>query len=374
MRIGIDGRKIPQAASRGPIGSLDHARDMGMDGVFFRTVLDMSPTLDPGELAEIRAHADELGMYVESGLGKVNPYASPETPELRAAGDGDVVLGFRRMMQAAAAIDCRELWVGTANYKRMYYGRFAYDRFRTDVSWSDQLAAIARFLHVLAPIARDLGIHLNLETHEEITSFEVVRLVEQVGPDVTGIVFDTGNVLQRVEHPVRAAHRVAPYVRQTHIKDAVLCHEGSAIGYQMRPCGTGVIDFAALLTVIAAANPEVNLTLETDKSHDDDPPGTVPLDMYIELYESEFLDAHPDLTVTEFAEYVQLIHACDERIRSGQIPGRAEYASRPFGYAESVRYAMDSRAHIAEVCEATGLPLISSAAVPSQKTGLATPA
>jgi len=32
-----------------------------------------------------------------------------------------------------AAIDCRELWVGTANYKSIYPGRYATDRFRTDV-------------------------------------------------------------------------------------------------------------------------------------------------------------------------------------------------------------------------------------------------
>lgn len=63
-------------------------------------VLDMSPGLDRGELRAIRQRADELGMYVETGLGKVNPYASPEAPELWQVGDGDIVLGFRRMMEA----------------------------------------------------------------------------------------------------------------------------------------------------------------------------------------------------------------------------------------------------------------------------------
>jgi hypothetical protein len=81
MRIGVDGRKIPEAKERGPVGTLDHAREINLDGVFFRTVLDMTPALDAGLLAEVRARADELGMYLESGLGKVNPYASPETPE-----------------------------------------------------------------------------------------------------------------------------------------------------------------------------------------------------------------------------------------------------------------------------------------------------
>ena len=53
--------------------SFDHASELGMDGLFFRTVLEMSPALDLGELREIGAHADALDMYLETGLGKVNP-------------------------------------------------------------------------------------------------------------------------------------------------------------------------------------------------------------------------------------------------------------------------------------------------------------
>ena len=131
-----------------------------MEGLFFRTVLDMSPSLDIGALRAIRQRADELGMYLETGLGKVNPYATAEAPELRAIGDGDIVEGFRRMMNACAQVDCRELWISTANFKPAYRGRLAYDRFRTDVSWDEQLIATEGFLRKLAPIARDLGIHI----------------------------------------------------------------------------------------------------------------------------------------------------------------------------------------------------------------------
>ena len=59
-----------------------------------------------------------------------------------------------------------------------------------------------------------------METHDEITSFDILRLIESVGEDCTGVVLDTASVLQRGEHPVFAAKRVAPFVRQTHIKDA----------------------------------------------------------------------------------------------------------------------------------------------------------
>jgi sugar phosphate isomerase/epimerase len=333
-RVGIDGRKIPEAARRGPIGSLEHARELGLDGVFFRTVLDMSPQLDPGVLSATRDRAVELGLYLEAGLGKINPFATPEAPELRRIGDGDIVAGYTRMMQACAAIGCRELWVGTANYKSNYRGRLAYDRFRTDVTWDEQLRAIARFLGLLAPIAADLDIHLNIETHEEITSFEVVGLVESVGPEVAGIVFDPGNVLQRLEHPLWAASRVAPYVRQTHLKDAAVLPQPGGLGYQMRPYGTGVVDFAAIVPLLLRANPSLHLTMENDQPR---APGDEALTMLIEIEHPEFVSAHPDVSEDELAAYYQLVLDYEERIAREELPDLATWARTPYGYPECVR-------------------------------------
>ncbi|MFB7191998.1 sugar phosphate isomerase/epimerase family protein [Streptomyces sp. NPDC056240] len=350
VRIGIDGLKIPESAKRGPGGTLAHARELGLEGVFFRSVLGLSPTLDPVELRTVRARADDMGMYLETGLGKVNPFAIPEAPELRAVGDGDTLLGFRRMMEACAAIDCRELWASTAMVKPMFAGRLAWDRFRTDVTWEEQLVAIERFLGRLAPYARDLGVHINLETHEEITSFELVRLVEAVGPDVIGIVYDTANALHRVEHPVWTARRVAPYVRQTHIKDAHVAHGEDGLYYQLRPCGTGVVDFTQVIPIITGANPRVNLTLETYESYEDRPRN--PEKWLLEIYDEEFLRAHPDLTTAEFAAYLKTVRDYEQRIAAGELPDLDTYARAPFGYAEAVRYIKDSAAHIREICAA----------------------
>jgi sugar phosphate isomerase/epimerase len=294
-------------------------------------------------------------MYIETGLGKVNPYANPETPELRAVGDGDIVLGFRRMMEACAAIGCRELWTATASYKSVYRGRWAYDRFRTDVTWTEQLEAIRRFLERLAPIARDLGIHINLETHEEITSFELVRLVEAVGPDVTGIVYDTANLLQRVEHPVWSARRVAPYVRQTHVKDAVITRVEDDCVFQLRPCGAGVVEFQELLPVIAAANPTLNLSIENDQSLEDKP--GLPQLIRIEIHNRDFLAGHPDLTDEELAAYLAMVDDCEQRIEHGDILSPEQYASQPFGYAETVAYIRNSAEHLRAVCHQQHLPL-----------------
>ncbi|WP_394525492.1 sugar phosphate isomerase/epimerase family protein [Paenarthrobacter nicotinovorans] len=343
-RVGVDGRKIPESAKRGPLGSLHHAKELGLEGIFFRTVLDMSPTLDPGELRDIGQLASELDLYVETGLGKVNPFGSAEAPELREIGDGDIVLGFRRMMEACAAQGWRELWVATANYKPKFRGKYAYDRFRTDVDWSDQLRATEGFLKRLAPIARDLGIHMNLETHEEITSFEVIRLVEAVGTDVTGIVFDTANVLQRAEHPIHAAKRLAPYVRQTHIKDALLSFDGGGIEFQLRPCGDGVVDFRELLPILLRENPDLNLSIENAEYYENSEP---PLyTMHIDIFDEGWLDGHPDLTVREFAQYIEMVKDYEQRITSGDQPTLGEYRARPYQFDDAIAYILRSAEHL----------------------------
>jgi sugar phosphate isomerase/epimerase len=345
MRVGVDGRKLPRASHENGLRSLDLCRNLGLEGVFFRTVLDMSPTLDMVELREIRAHADELGLYLEAGLGKVNPYALAEAPEIRAAGDGDTRLGFERMMRVCAEIGCLELWIATANYKAHYPGNLAYDRFRTDVTWSEQLRASEWFLKLLAPLARELGIHMNLETHEEITTFEVVRLIEAVGPDVMGVTFDVGNVVQRGESPVRAAERVAPYVRQTHMKDVALAFSAEGIQRQPRPCGQGVVDFDAVLPVLAASRPSLNLSIENQ---------TDAVVNSFEFFNPAWHASHVDLSTAELAELVGLINA----YQRGQLRSLAEYAAQTFNHAEAVAALQTSAGHLRTVLARHGLAAV----------------
>ncbi|OIK15105.1 sugar phosphate isomerase [Bacillus sp. MUM 116] len=352
MRIGIDGRKIPEAKVRGPLGTLDHAKSLGMEGVFFRTILDVSPNLDKSVIRDVRQRADELGLYLEAGLGKVNPYALPETPEVRDIGDGDTLLGFRRMMEACAEFDINELWISTAGIKQQYRGRFTTDRFRTDVSWEDQLEAIRRFMLKLKPIALDLGIHLNLETHEEITTFEILRLIESVGEDVVGIVFDTGNIHIRGEHPVYAAKRIAPYVRQTHLKDAYVELIEDGAYYQSRMIGSGLVDFTAVLTELNKYRPDLNLTIECDTPR----LGAVKGEPhFLELYNPEWIAGHPDLSREEFAAYFELVRDYTERIHKGMVKTWQQLNSENFEYPEAIQCIESSRQHIENICQEIGI-------------------
>ncbi|QYA05039.1 sugar phosphate isomerase/epimerase family protein [Rhizobium sp. B21/90] len=369
MKLGIDGLKLPEVKKRGPLASLDHVKQLGLEGIFFSTMLDMSPDLDLGLLGEIRAKADELGLYLEGGVGKINPYCSAEAPEFRAIGGGDIIAGFSRMIEAGAAVGCFELWVSPGNFKAVYPGRLANDRFRTDVTWEEQLLAMEKVLRKLAPVARANGVHLNMETHDEITSFEILRLIENVGADVVGVVLDTANMLQRGEHPVFATKRLAPFVRQTHIKDAYVNRAPGGLDFQTRPCGNGIVDFSAIIPILAEANPALNLSLEVAQSTDDNRRKANPRQC-IEIEDPIWRAAHPDLTATELEAYFAMIDAYDVRVRSGEVMdwqayesskyGYPTYETQSYGFNEAIGFIQASASHIESICIDKGIPLSST--------------
>jgi sugar phosphate isomerase/epimerase len=326
MKVGLEGTHVFDARVESAIAVLDQTKAIGLDGVFFKSIVHISETLDPVELAEARAHADELGLYLEAGVSGVNPYNASEEPHIRQFGGGDTLLGYRRMIEASAAIGCVDLSAITAHWQPSMTGRFVYDRFRTDVSWPEQLAGVESLLRRLAPILRDCGARISLETHEEITSFEVVRLIEAVGPDVVSASFDTGNVLCRGEDPTAAARRLAPYVRTTHIKDAVLVFDSDGLVRQQRSLGHGVLDWPEILTILHEHAPGLTLSLE-------DNPGL----MRIGLYEPEWLAGHPDLVPAELAALFRMAWVSEGRIASGEWPDLATYEAPDWDQARYVR-------------------------------------
>ncbi|MDP5228055.1 MULTISPECIES: sugar phosphate isomerase/epimerase family protein [Arthrobacter] len=348
MRIGVDGSKIPHEADDSGVAILERAHALGMEGVYFRTILDITPTLDRGLLADVRACADDLGLYLQMGLAKVNPFAAAEAPHVRRLGDGDYTRGMIKMIEAAhEAAGVTDLWVACANYQKGLPGYHVYDRFRTDAPWADQLVAIEKFLRLLAPVARDHGVHMNIETHEEITSFEVVRLVEAVGPDVLGVTFDTANVVVRGEDPVAAARRVAPYTRATHLRDFLLGEQDGMFGRVFAPIGQGSLDWDAIVGTLHAGNPDLPLTIENAGPS---------LHLPIGLDDPAWLALHPDYTEEEGAAIRKMGADYQERVDRGEAIPLSDFRAVPYDGERFIRESADAlRASLARLGLAAGV-------------------
>ena len=299
--------------------AFDRVKAFGFSGMSYKSPQYISKKLDVGRLRSARQYADELGLYLEFGLGRVNPYNTCETPEVWLLGGGDYCLALEKLIAAAAEVGSHELVGVTAGWKYNHTGYFHFDRYRTDVSWEDQLAATAKFLRKMAPIFRQYGTRVNLETHEEITSFEILRIIEAVGADVVGVCFDTGNILSRGEDPIASARRVAPHCHQTHAKDGILFFSENGVVRQVKPCGSGVVNWREVLPILYAYNPGLTFTLEDHKGYQE-----------VDFFSEEWRRNQPDLTLAEMGELIRLARQCELKILHGEIQKVADYETIPF--------------------------------------------
>ncbi|NQX25884.1 sugar phosphate isomerase/epimerase [Microbacteriaceae bacterium VKM Ac-2854] len=320
--------------------ALRYAASAGLEGVNVRTLDELSPTLDTGELRDFAQLAAELDLYVEMGVGKVNPYMTAELPRVRSLGEGSYLLGMQRMIETCAAFGWSETWTAVGGFKP-YPGIFFTDRFRTDADWTDQLAATEEFLLRLAPTLRATGVRLNLETHEELTTFELIRLIEAVGDDVLGICLDPGNLAVRAEPPLEGIARIAPYVRTTQLRDAALWrNEDGTLSRFLAPCGEGVIDWSAALDLLLTANPGINLTIEGI--------GGVRAEMKLHVDDPTWQVGHPDLTPAALAELYRLADGYHARAEAALAPTAEQLRERVDPVPAHNAFVAASAAHLRE--------------------------
>ena len=82
--------------------------------------------------------------------------------------------------------------------------------------------------------------------------------------------------------------------------------------------------------------------------------------MIIEIADPDWLAGHPDLSVEEYAAYMEMVLIYGRRIASGEVPDRnsfATWAQTNYLYDETVKYIKDSAAHVRAICNELGLPL-----------------
>lgn len=232
---------IPDADSD-PLAVIRKAAALGAGEVTFYSLFELSQTLDPAVLAELKAEGDHLGIRIAASLDWLNPLRLDRQTREIALGDGDFARGVARLIETGASLGMSQMFftIGTLEDRA--------------ANWSEQLAAVAAFVMELKPLLRDLGMRLLVKTHEEITSHEVLRLIETVGPEALGASLDPVNLLVRIEDPMEAARRLAPHIAQVHVDDAILKFEASnGVRRYLAAVGQGAIDWPALLALLPDA-------------------------------------------------------------------------------------------------------------------------
>lgn len=280
--IGIIKSSLPDGRSLTAVDALQAAAKLGLQGLLFNSLFDISPTLDATELAATRAEADRLGLEISSMLGIVNPALPARSQPIVDAGNGDMQAGIERLVELAAGIGIHDMFFIIGMIE---------DRFEADVSWQVQLDGVTELLGRCAAALHRHGSKLLLKTHEEIATSEIVALVDQVGIDVLGIAFDPVNVLCRLEDPVAAARRMAPYASQLYVDDAVMRFQENGVRRFLAPFGEGFVDWDAIRPLM----PDAKVWIEMHAGQ-----------FAMPVFDRDWLKRQPPVAVEEFASVLAM--------------------------------------------------------------------
>lgn len=268
---------IPDAGNE-PFEVLKKAAALGASGVTFYSLFELSPTLDTGILRELKAEADRLGIAIGASLDWLNPLRLDRHGRELELGAGELSRGVARLLETGASLGMADMFftIGTLE-----------DRAG---NWTAQLDAVGALIVGLRPHLADLGMRVLVKTHEEITSYECLDLVERVGADRLGVSYDPVNMLVRIEDPVEAAKRLAPHIAQVHVDDAILQpEEPNSIRRHLVPAGAGIIDWAAIFALVPGARRLVEL-------HNGQ--------FAMPVFDTDWLRSQPYIELTEYAQLV----------------------------------------------------------------------
>ena len=128
--------------------------------------------------------------------------------------------------------------------------------------WQAFLQEVLAKLRKATAVAERVGVNLAVENHQDLASEELLWLCESSASPRFGITLDTGNPLATAEEPMEFARRVAPYLKNVHLKDYWVYH--SEEGYRLVRCplGQGVIDFPTLFAILTEACADVTMSVE----------------------------------------------------------------------------------------------------------------
>ncbi len=216
---------------RDALGFLEKCHALGAGGI--QTALN-------GDIAKLRARADELGMYLE-GMVSI-----PRNGDLTALEKG------LADAKASGAICVRAAMLG---------GR-RYETFPTLADWKKWVDQSHAALRLALPIIEKHKVIVALENHKDWTNEDFLRLLKTYQSEYLQVCLDFGNNISMLDDPMETVEMLAPYAKSTHIKDMGVRPYADGFLLSEVPLGTGMLDLPKIVSIIQKANPKVKFSLE----------------------------------------------------------------------------------------------------------------
>jgi sugar phosphate isomerase/epimerase len=279
--VGLQGHGTPRANPKatGLEGFIAVAVEIGA-----RTIELPNGWLAPMSDDELAALRDRLaGLGLKPIIGSGLPH-EPHGAAIRPA----VALGAKTIRLALTRILCG-------------------DRAALGDGWPKLVDETREGLRAYAAKARDAGVWLAIENHQDFGSQELLDFCDDAGPDV-GICFDIANTFPVAEAPLPFTRGIAAKVRHVHLKDYRV--QFTDEGYRLVRCATGdgAVPVADIVDILSLHHQTLTASIEIAALEA----------RHIRLLRPEWWTHYPPITAAELA-------ACFAAARHNRLPDDADY-------------------------------------------------
>lgn len=118
-------------------------------------------------------------------------------------------------------------------------------------------------LKAVLPAYEDLGVSIALETYEQVSTSDLMAVVDGVDSPNLGICLDPANCVARLELPADVVAATARRVLNIHVKDFEFTRQAGWVGFNLVGCplGQGLLDYDGMITAVRPG-PGVNQIVE----------------------------------------------------------------------------------------------------------------
>jgi sugar phosphate isomerase/epimerase len=180
-------------------------------------------------------------------------------------------------------------------------------RARAGASWAAMAAHARRTVVAESAKARDAGLAVGLENHQDFGSEELLAIADAAG-DHVGLVLDTGNPFAVGEDPVACATRAAARIRHVHLKDYRAQFTPDGVRLVRCPIGDGCVPLTAIGAVLDAHGVSPTASLE---------PAALEA-RHIRCFTNDWWQGYGRRDAREFAQ-------AQARLRERRLPDGADY-------------------------------------------------
>jgi sugar phosphate isomerase/epimerase len=250
IKVGYDNFSVRAMGWKAP-ELLGFAVKMKCDTLFISD-LDAFGSLDDASLRDVRKRADDAGIALYAGGWSICPTSKSWGRDKRnwKSGEEHVETGIRVAKTVGSPV--YRVILGTGEDRKTEGGIHA------------RIADTVKVLKNCRQQVLDAGVKISVENHAgDMHSWELKSLIEDAGPDIVGVNFDSGNAAWTLEDPLEAFETLAKYVNCSSLRDDMIWKTDDGASVQWTAVGEGILDWKKLVARWAEVCPNVPIQIET---------------------------------------------------------------------------------------------------------------